>query len=464
MNSAGLVTVSYIAATILFILALGGLSNQETARRGNWYGITGMAIALLATILGVVTQHYAILIVALLIGGSIGLVLARRVQMTQMPELVAILHSLVGLAAVLVGFANFMDHSTSLTGVEATIHDIETYLGVLIGAVTFSGSVIAFGKLSGRMGGKPLILPARHWLNLGLLLATIWLGREFVQQSAAGDGMVPLVLMTVIALAFGVHMVMAIGGADMPVVVSMLNSYSGWAASATGFMLSNDLLIVTGALVGSSGAILSYIMCRAMNRKFLAVIAGGFGTGGGMPAAGGEAQGEVMPIQPEETAELLANAKEVMIVPGYGMAVAQAQHTVFEITKVLRDKGVNVRFGIHPVAGRMPGHMNVLLAEAKVPYDIVFEMDEVNEDFPDVDVSVVIGANDIVNPDAQEKPDSPIAGMPVLEVWKGDTTIVLKRSMATGYAGVENPLFFKENTRMLFGDAKDSLDAVLKAL
>jgi NAD(P) transhydrogenase subunit beta len=464
MNSAGLVTVSYIAATILFILALGGLSNQETARRGNWYGITGMAIALLATILGVVTQHYAILIVALLIGGSIGLVLARRVQMTQMPELVAILHSLVGLAAVLVGFANFMDHSTSLTGVEATIHDIETYLGVLIGAVTFSGSVIAFGKLSGRMGGKPLILPARHWLNLGLLLATIWLGREFVQQSAAGDGMVPLVLMTVIALAFGVHMVMAIGGADMPVVVSMLNSYSGWAASATGFMLSNDLLIVTGALVGSSGAILSYIMFRAMNRKFLAVIAGGFGTGGGMPAAGGEAQGEVMPIQPEETAELLANAKEVMIVPGYGMAVAQAQHTVFEITKVLRDKGVNVRFGIHPVAGRMPGHMNVLLAEAKVPYDIVFEMDEVNEDFPDVDVSVVIGANDIVNPDAQEKPDSPIAGMPVLEVWKGDTTIVLKRSMATGYAGVENPLFFKENTRMLFGDAKDSLDAVLKAL
>jgi NAD(P) transhydrogenase subunit beta len=464
MNSAGLVTVSYIAATILFILALGGLSNQETARRGNWYGIAGMAIALLATILGVVTQHYAILIVALLIGGSIGLVLARRVQMTQMPELVAILHSLVGLAAVLVGFANFMDHSTSLIGIEATIHDIETYLGVLIGAVTFSGSVIAFGKLSGRMGGKPLILPARHWLNLGLLLATIWLGREFVQQSAAGGGMVPLVLMTVIALAFGVHMVMAIGGADMPVVVSMLNSYSGWAASATGFMLSNDLLIVTGALVGSSGAILSYIMCRAMNRKFLAVIAGGFGTGGGVPAAGGEAQGEVMPIQPEETAELLANAKEVMIVPGYGMAVAQAQHTVYEITKVLRDKGVNVRFGIHPVAGRMPGHMNVLLAEAKVPYDIVFEMDEVNADFPDVDVSVVIGANDIVNPDAQEKPDSPIAGMPVLEVWKGDTTIVLKRSMATGYAGVENPLFFKENTRMLFGDAKDSLDAVLKAL
>ena len=464
MNSAGLVTASYIAATILFILALGGLSNQETARRGNWYGIVGMAIALLATILGVVTQHYTILLIALLIGGSIGLVLARRVQMTQMPELVASLHSLVGLAAVLVGFANFMGHSTSVTGVEMTIHNIETYLGVLIGAVTLSGSVIAFGKLSGRIGGKPLILPARHLLNLGLLLAAIWFGREFVQQAAAGGGMVPLVLMTLIALVFGVHMVMAIGGADMPVVVSMLNSYSGWAASATGFMLSNDLLIVTGALVGSSGAILSYIMCRAMNRNFLAVIAGGFGTGGGTTAAGGEIEGEIVPIQAEETAELLANAKEVMIVPGYGMAVAQAQHTVYEITKVLREKGINVRFGIHPVAGRMPGHMNVLLAEAKVPYDIVYEMDEINEDFPDVDVSVVIGANDIVNPDAQEKPDSPIAGMPVLEVWKGGTTIVLKRSMATGYAGVGNPLFFKENTRMLFGDAKDSLDAVLKTL
>jgi NAD(P) transhydrogenase subunit beta len=357
-----------------------------------------------------------------------------------------------------------MDHSTVLHGAEATIHDIETYLGVLIGAVTFSGSVIAFGKLSGRIGGKPLILPARHWLNLGLLLGSIWFGVAFVEQSAAGGGTWPLLLMTLIALAFGVHMVMAIGGADMPVVVSMLNSYSGWAASATGFMLSNDLLIVTGALVGSSGAILSYIMCRAMNRKFLAVIAGGFGTGGGTTAAGGEEEGEVQPIQSEETAELLANAKEVMIVPGYGMAVAQAQHTVYEITKVLREKGVNVRFGIHPVAGRMPGHMNVLLAEARVPYDIVFEMDEVNEDFPDVDVSVVIGANDIVNPDAQEKPDSPIAGMPVLEVWKGGTTIVLKRSMATGYAGVGNPLFFKENTRMLFGDAKDSLDAVLKTL
>jgi NAD(P) transhydrogenase subunit beta len=465
MNSAGIVTVSYIAAMVLFILALSGLSNPETARRGNWFGIAGMTIALLATILGVVTQQYAMLLIALLIGGSIGIVLARRVQMTQMPELVAILHSLVGIAAVAVGFANFMDPTVHLSGVELTIHDIETYIGILIGAITFSGSVIAFGKLSGRIGGKPLTLPGRHWFNLALLVGVIWFGREFVIQSAAGGGMEPLMIMTAIALLFGMHMVMAIGGADMPVVVSMLNSYSGWAAAATGFMLDNDLLIVTGALVGSSGAILSYIMCRAMNRKFLAVIAGGFGTGGGVVASGGdEEQGEVVPIEAQETAAMLAGAKEVMIIPGYGMAVAQAQHTVNELTRVLRDKKVNVRFGIHPVAGRMPGHMNVLLAEARVPYDIVYEMDEINDDFPKVDVSIVIGANDIVNPSAQEEPDSPIAGMPVLEVWKGATTIVLKRSMATGYAGVQNPLFFKENTRMLFGDAKDSLDAVLKAL
>ncbi len=463
--SAGIVTVSYIIATILFILALGGLSNQETARRGNWYGIIGMAIALLATIFGVVERHYEILLVAMLIGGTIGLILARRVQMTQMPELVAILHSLVGLAAVAVGFASFMDPNKHFVGVELTIHDIETYLGVLIGAVTFSGSLIAFGKLSGRISGKPLTLPARHWLNLGLLIGAIWFGREFVMQSAAGSGMEPLIIMTVIALLFGMHMVLAIGGADMPVVVSMLNSYSGWAASATGFMLGNDLLIVTGALVGSSGAILSYIMCRAMNRKFIAVIAGGFGTGGGSVASGGdEQQGEVIPISAEDAAALLADAKEVMIIPGYGMAVAQAQHTVYEITKALRAKKINVRFGIHPVAGRMPGHMNVLLAEARVPYDIVFEMDEINEDFPKVDVSVVIGANDIVNPSALTDPNSPIAGMPVLECWKGHTSIVLKRSMATGYAGVQNPLFFEENTRMLFGDAKETLDEVLKAL
>ena len=466
MISQGIVTASYIAATILFILALGGLSNQETARRGNWYGIIGMTIALLATIFGKVTDHYALLIGALLIGGSIGLLLARRVQMTQMPELVAILHSLVGLAAVAVGYATFMDPQAHFVGVEQTIHNIEIYLGVLIGAVTFSGSVIAFGKLSGRIGGNPLTLPARHWLNLLLLLGALWFGYAFVAESAAGGGMTPLIIMTIIALLFGIHMVMAIGGADMPVVVSMLNSYSGWAASATGFMLSNDLLIVTGALVGSSGAILSYIMCRAMNRKFLGVIAGGFGTGGGTPAASGDGQdqGEVAPIDPAETAELLNNAKEVMIIPGYGMAVAQAQHTVFEITRTLREKGVNVRFGIHPVAGRMPGHMNVLLAEARVPYDIVFEMDEINEDFPKVDVSVVIGANDIVNPSALTDPDSPIAGMPVLECWKGKVSIVLKRSMATGYAGVQNPLFFEENTRMLFGDAKTTLDEVLKDL
>ena len=456
--------MAYIAATVLFILALGGLSDQERARRGNWYGIAGMTIALLATLLGVVTQHYTILLVALLVGGSVGIVVSRRVQMTQMPELVAILHSLVGLAAVLVGFANFMEPSIHLVGAEQTIHDIETYLGILIGAVTLSGSIIAFGKLSGRIGGKPLLLPGRHWFNLGLLVAAIWFGRDFVLQSAADGGMAPLIIMTAIALLFGIHMVMAIGGADMPVVISMLNSYSGWAAAATGFMLNNDLLIVTGALVGSSGAILSYIMCRAMNRKFIAVIAGGFGTGGGTAAASGDVDGEVVAIDARETAALLTNAKKVMIVPGYGMAVAQAQHTVFEITCALRDKKVNVRFGIHPVAGRMPGHMNVLLAEARVPYDIVYEMDEVNDDFPDVDVSVVIGANDIVNPSAQEVPDSPIAGMPVLEVWKGTTTIVLKRSMATGYAGVANPLFYKENTRMLFGDAKVSLDAVLRAL
>jgi len=461
----GIIQVSYIIATILFILALGGLSNQETARRGNWYGIVGMSIALIATIVGIVTQAYVELLVALLLGGTIGLIAARRVQMTQMPELVAILHSLVGVAAVAVGFANFIGHGGDYEGTMKTIHDIETYVGILIGAVTFSGSVIAFGKLSGKIGGKPLLLPARHWLNLLLLLVVIYYGYAFVHQSSAGGGLMPLVIMTVLSLLFGIHMVMAIGGADMPVVVSMLNSYSGWAASAIGFMLGNDLLIVTGALAGSSGAILSYIMCRAMNRKFLAVIAGGFGTSEGTQASGGgEDQGEVVPISAEETADLLTGAREVMIIPGYGMAVAQAQHVVHEITQALRGKGVNVRFGIHPVAGRMPGHMNVLLAEAKVPYDIVFEMEEINDDFPEVDVSVVIGANDIVNPSALDEPDGPIGGMPVLECWKGKTSIVLKRSMATGYAGVQNPLFFKENTRMLFGDAKETLEGVYKAL
>ncbi len=403
------------------------------------------------------------------IGASIGLYLARTVKMTQMPELVAFMHSLVGLVAMIVGYASFIDPSASagMSGAEASIHHIEIYVGVLIGAVTLSGSVIAFGKLSGRITGKPVLLPGRHWLNLAGLLAVIWFGYAFLQAHSIELGMMPLVVMSVIALLFGVHMVMAIGGADMPVVVSMLNSYSGWAAAATGFMLSNDLLIVTGALVGSSGAILSYIMCRAMNRNFLSVIAGGFGGETKAPAKGeGGAQpaGEVVAISAQETADLLKEAKSVVIVPGYGMAVAQAQHTVFEITKRLRDMGKTVRFGIHPVAGRMPGHMNVLLAEAKVPYDIVLEMDEINDDFPDTDVAMIIGANDIVNPSAQEDPSSPIAGMPVLEVWKAHTSIVMKRSMASGYAGVDNPLFYKENNRMLFGDAKKMLDEVLGAL
>ncbi|MCP5288283.1 MAG: Re/Si-specific NAD(P)(+) transhydrogenase subunit beta [Burkholderiaceae bacterium] len=467
--TSGLATVAYIAATILFILSLGGLANPETARRGNLFGIVGMTIAVLATVLGprVTPAGYAWIIGALVVGATIGLFAAKKVQMTQMPELVAAMHSLVGLAACLVGFASYVDTSTVFpTAAEKTIHEVEIYVGILIGAVTFSGSVIAFGKLSGRIGGKPLLLPGRHWLNLAGLLVVIGFGRVFLQAHDIQAGMTPLIVMTVIALLFGVHMVMAIGGADMPVVVSMLNSYSGWAAAATGFMLSNDLLIVVGALVGSSGAILSYIMCRAMNRNFISVIAGGFGGGSSAPAAGGAAQpaGEVAPIDAAETAELLREAKNVVIVPGYGMAVAQAQHTVFEITRHLRDKGVNVRFGIHPVAGRMPGHMNVLLAEAKVPYDIVLEMDEINEDFPDTDVAMVIGANDIVNPAAQEDPTSPIAGMPVLEVWKARTSIVMKRSMASGYAGVDNPLFYKDNNRMLFGDAKKMLDEVLAAL
>ncbi len=465
-----LATVAYIGATVLFILSLGGLANPETARRGNVFGMIGMAIAVLATVLGprVTGAGYAWIVGALVVGGSVGLFAAKKVQMTQMPELVALMHSLVGLAACLVGYASYVDTSTVFaTPAEKAIHEIEVYIGILIGAVTFSGSVIAFGKLSGRIGGKPLLLPARHWLNLVALLVVIWFGRAFLNAHDVASGMTPLLVMTVIALLFGIHMVMAIGGADMPVVVSMLNSYSGWAAAATGFMLSNDLLIVTGALVGSSGAILSYIMCRAMNRNFISVIAGGFGGGAPAPAGGGGAaqpQGEVTPISAVETAELLKEAKNVVIVPGYGMAVAQAQHVVCEITKILRAKGVNVRFGIHPVAGRMPGHMNVLLAEAKVPYDIVLEMDEINADFPDTDVSMVIGANDIVNPAAQEDPSSPIAGMPVLEVWKAKTSIVMKRSMASGYAGVDNPLFYKENNRMLFGDAKKMLDEVQAAL
>ncbi|HEY9208665.1 Re/Si-specific NAD(P)(+) transhydrogenase subunit beta [Acidovorax sp.] len=467
--SQSLATVAYLGAAILFILSLGGLSNPETSRRGNLLGMVGMALAVLATVFGprVSTSGMAWIVGALVIGGGIGLYAAKVVKMTQMPELVALMHSLVGLAACLVGFASYVDTSISLQGVEKTIHEVEIYVGILIGAVTFSGSLIAFGKLNGRIGGKPLLLPGRHWLNLAGLLVVVWFGREFLRAETIEQGMVPLMVMTVIALLFGIHMVMAIGGADMPVVVSMLNSYSGWAAAATGFMLSNDLLIVTGALVGSSGAILSYIMCNAMNRNFISVIAGGFGSGAGTPAKKGEAsapQGEAVPVSAAETAELLREAKSVIIVPGYGMAVAQAQHTVNEITQTLRAKGVNVRFGIHPVAGRMPGHMNVLLAEAKVPYDIVMEMDEINEDFPETDVAMVIGANDIVNPSALDDPTSPIAGMPVLEVWKAKTSIVMKRSMASGYAGVDNPLFYKDNNRMLFGDAKKMLDEVLAAL
>ena len=465
--SASLVAVAYVGATILFILSLGGLANPETARRGNFYGVIGMIIAVLATVFGprVTLAGMPWIIGAMLVGGTIGLYAARKVQMTQMPELIALMHSLVGLAACLVGFASYVDTSIEFTGAEKSIHEIEIYIGILIGAITFSGSVIAFGKLAGKIGGKPLLLPARHWINLTGLLVVIWFGYTFLQAPDIGAGMTPLLVMTVVALLFGIHMVMAIGGADMPVVVSMLNSYSGWAAAATGFMLSNDLLIVTGALVGSSGAILSFIMCRAMNRNFLSVIAGGFGTGeGAAPAGGAQPAGEVTPISAVETAELLRDAKSVIIIPGYGMAVAQAQHTVYEITKFLREKGINVRFGIHPVAGRMPGHMNVLLAEAKVPYDIVLEMDEINDDFPATDVVMVIGANDIVNPGAEDDPASPISGMPVLQAWKARISIVMKRSMASGYAGVDNPLFYKENNRMLFGDAKKMLDEVLSAL
>ena len=468
--SEGLSVVSYLGATILFILCLGGLSNQETARRGNVYGIAGMTIAVLATVFGYRVGALGLpwIIAAMVVGAIIGLYAARKVQMTQMPELVALMHSLVGLAACLIGFASYVDTSIVFSGAEKTIHEIEIYVGILIGAITFSGSVIAFGKLSGKIGGKPVLLPGRHFLNLVGLLVVVGFGYSFLQAQTISDGMTPLIIMTIVSLLFGVHMVMAIGGADMPVVISMLNSYSGWAAAATGFMLSNDLLIVTGALVGSSGAILSYIMCNAMNRNFISVIAGGFGSDDKAPpkptGAGVQPAGEVTPIVPTETAELLKEAKSVIIAPGYGMAVAQAQHAVYQITTLLREKGVKVRFGIHPVAGRMPGHMNVLLAEAKVPYDIVFEMDELNDDFPDTDIAMVIGANDTVNPAAEEDPTSPIAGMPVLQVWKAKTSIVMKRSMASGYAGVDNPLFYKENNRMLFGDAKKMLEEILVAL
>lgn len=473
--SLGLVQAAYIIAALLFIMSLAGLSKHETAKAGCWYGIVGMTIALVATIFGPESKGTIWILAAMAIGGFIGVRKALKVEMTEMPELVAILHSFVGLAAVLVGFnsyglhhvaempanldaaaqAAFLAEQSTLT----SIHNVEVFLGIFIGAVTFTGSLVAFGKLNGKLNAKALMLPHRHKLNLAALVVSALLMVVFLNHP---DNIFPVLVMTVIALAFGWHLVASIGGADMPVVVSMLNSYSGWAAAAAGFMLSNDLLIVTGALVGSSGAILSYIMCKAMNRSFISVIAGGFGND--VVASADAEQGEHRETTAEEVAEMLKNASSVIITPGYGMAVAQAQYPVAEITQKLRDRGVNVRFGIHPVAGRLPGHMNVLLAEAKVPYDVVLEMDEINEDFPETDVVLVIGANDTVNPAAMDDPNSPIAGMPVLEVWKAANVVVFKRSMAVGYAGVQNPLFFKENTQMLFGDAKERVDDILKAL
>jgi NAD(P) transhydrogenase subunit beta len=461
-----LVTIAYLVAGLLFIFSLAGLSAQESARRGNLYGMTGMLIAVLVTAFGPRVESHTILPVALVVGGAIGALLASKVEMTSMPQLVAALHSFVGLAAVLVGIATAIDRSTALYGVEARIHLIEIFVGVFVGAITFTGSVVAYGKLQGVIGSKPLLLPGRHAFNLIAVLGCAYLGFLFVTHTEYFAPVWPLYACTAIAFLIGIHLVMAIGGADMPVVVSMLNSYSGWAAAAAGFMLENDLLIITGALVGSSGAILSYIMCHAMNRSFLSVILGGFGAEEGKAPGGASAQpaGEVKSVTAEETADLLRDAKNVIIVPGYGMAVAQAQYPLYEVTKILRDKGANVRFAIHPVAGRLPGHMNVLLAEAKVPYDIVLEMDEINDDFDETDVVIVIGANDIVNPGALDDPSSPIYGMPILQVWKAKICVVMKRGMASGYAGVDNPLFYKENTRMLFGDAKKMIDAVLTAL
>jgi len=450
---------AYIVAALLFILSLSSLSRQDTAETGNWYGIVGMAIALIATIYNPQAKHLEILLVAMAIGAAIGTRLALKVEMTQMPELVAILHSFVGLAAVLVGYNSYLELPT-IAGTLLSIHLVEIFLGVFIGAVTFTGSIVAFGKLRGIFSSSALMLPHRHKMNLAAGIASFILMLVFVHQNGAAN--LPLLVMTVIALVFGWHLVSSIGGADMPVVVSMLNSYSGWAAAAAGFMLNNDLLIVTGALVGSSGAILSYIMCRAMNRSFISVIAGGFGTEA--QSADDKDYGEHVEIKADAVAEMLLNAKSVVITPGYGMAVAQAQYPVYEVTQFLREKGINVRFGIHPVAGRLPGHMNVLLAEAKVPYDIVLEMDEINEDLSKTDVVLVIGANDTVNPAASEDPTSPIAGMPVLEVWHAKQVVIFKRSMNPGYAGVQNPLFFKENSSMLFGDAKDSVNDILTAL
>jgi len=457
MFSQTFVNAAYIAASILFILALSGLSNQENAKRGIVYGVVGMGIAILATILGPKVTNYLLLIPVMAVAAVIGWFVANRVEMTQMPQLVAILHSFVGLAAVLVGFNSHFEGG-DYAGAERVIHDIEIFIGVFVGAVTFTGSVIAYGKLEGSIDGKPLALPGRHMMNLAAVIVSLLLGVALV----AFGWTWPLILMTIIAFVFGAHLVMAIGGADMPVVVSMLNSYSGWAAAAVGFMLGNYLLIVTGALVGSSGAILSYIMCRAMNRSFVSVILGGWG--GEAVASNLEIEGEMVPTDSDNVAQLLDDADSVVFVPGYGMAVAQAQGSISELTKRLRDKGKTVRFAIHPVAGRLPGHMNVLLAEAKVPYDIVLEMDEINDDFPETDFVMIVGANDIVNPASQDDPGSPIAGMPVLEVWKAKNVIVSKRGQGRGYSGVENPLFFKDNSRMLYGDAKASLDALLKQI
>ncbi|MBE7215966.1 Re/Si-specific NAD(P)(+) transhydrogenase subunit beta [Shewanella benthica] len=465
--SIGLLSAAYLIAAVLFIFSLAGLSKQETAQRGNFLGMIGMAIAIVATLASTqIDGNSWIITGAMAIGAAIGIRLALKVEMTEMPELVAILHSFVGLAAVLVGFSSALDHGTlmdAVTGqidpVAKIIHDVEVFLGIFIGGVTFTGSIVAFAKLRGLMKSTPKALPGAHWLNLAMLVASVALGIYYMQTDAIGA----LVLMTAISFVFGYNLVSAIGGADMPVVVSMLNSYSGWAAASAGFMLGNDLLIITGALVGSSGAILSYIMCKAMNRSFISVILGGFGAEGGTVVVGDGEQGEHRETQAEDVAEMLKNARTVIIAPGYGMAVAQAQYPVAEITKKLRDRGVKVRFAIHPVAGRLPGHMNVLLAEAKLPYDIVMEMDEINADFANTDVVLVIGANDTVNPAAKE-PGSPIAGMPVLEVWNADNVVVFKRSMATGYAGVQNPLFFKENTEMLFGDAKDTVSKILASI
>jgi NAD(P) transhydrogenase subunit beta len=460
-----LTTIAYLVAGVLFILSLAGLSTQKTARRGNSFGIVGMLLALGITAVGHV-HSYGALAVAVAVGSVIGALLALRVEMTSMPELVAVLHSFVGLAAVFVGIASYLGTVTDTAHAEGVIHAVEVFIGVFVGALTFTGSVVAFGKLKGLVRSKPLLLPGRHLFNLLLLLVSVGLGARFLGASEH-EGLSSLSIMIGLAGLLGVHLVLAIGGADMPVVVSMLNSYSGWAAAAAGFMLENDLLIITGALVGSSGAILSYIMCRAMNRSFWSVIFGGFGADEGAAPAkrdNSEPQGEVTSITASETAALLRDAKQVVIVPGYGMAVAHAQHPVYEIAALLKKQGCKVRFAIHPVAGRLPGHMNVLLAEAKVPYDIVLEMEEINEDFPETDVVLVIGANDIVNPGALSDTSSPIYGMPVLEVWRSKATIVMKRSMASGYAGVENPLFFLENTKMLFGDAKKNVDAILSEL